>query len=77
MTLAEATLQSRYRVLKVDVDGESALAARFRQLGFVPGVELSVETMAPLLKHPLLVLLRGTQVALAKTEAQRVWVEKL
>jgi Fe2+ transport system protein FeoA len=76
MTLAEASLHRRYRILNVDADPESPLGARFRQLGFVPGVELACEAMAPLLKHPLLVSVRGTQVALARAEAARVRVEE-
>jgi len=58
----------------IHVDEESALAARLRQLGFVPGVDVVCEALAPLLKHPVLVRVRGVQVALSLSEARLVGV---
>mgnify|MGYP003387459126 CR=1 FL=1 len=77
MTLTSAKVQTSYRILHVHVDDDSAMGARFRQLGFVPGITLSCEALAPLLKHPLLVRVRGMQVALSLHEAQLIQVEAL
>jgi len=76
MTLALARVQRSYRIVDVHAEDESALAARLRQLGFVPGVELVCEALAPIFKHPVLVRLRGVQVALSLAEAQLVTVEE-
>ena len=77
MTLATAQINRSYRILHVDGDEDSPVSIRFRQLGFVSGVELRCEALAPLLKHPLLVRLRGMQVALALSEARLVQVEEI
>jgi Fe2+ transport system protein FeoA len=76
MTLTLARVQQRYRIVDIRTDEESALAARLRQLGFIPGVELTCEALAPLLKHPVLVRIRGVQVALSLSEARLVGVEE-
>ena len=77
MTLVSAKINGTYRILNVDVDEDSPMATRFRQLGFVPEMELKCEALAPLLKNPLLVRVRGIQVALALSEAQMIHVEEI
>lgn len=76
MTLALARVQRRYRIVDIHAEDQSALAARLRQLGFIPGVELTCEVLAPILKHPVLVRIRGVQVALSLAEARLVGVEE-
>lgn len=77
MTLTSAAVKASYRIRAVNVDDESAMGARFRQLGFVPGITVSCEAIAPLLRHPLLVQVRGMQVALSLHEAALIEVEDL
>jgi len=76
-TLASAQINNSYRIVQVHGEEDSAVAIRFRQLGFVAGMELRCEALAPLLKHPLLVKVRGMQVALALSEAQLIQVEEI
>lgn len=77
MTLVSAKINGNYRILNVEVDENSPMATRFRQLGFVPEMELRCEALAPLLKNPFLVRIRGMQVALALAEAQMIQVEEI
>ncbi len=77
MTLALAVPTRNYRIRLVQVEEQTPMAMRFRQLGFVEGMELRCEALAPLLRHPLLVRVRGTQVALALDEARRIHVEEI
>ena len=77
MTLASAQINHSYRIVQVLGEEDSPVAIRFRQLGFVPGMELHCEVLAPLLKHPLLVRLRGMQIALALSEAKLIHVEEI
>ncbi len=77
MTLADITPVRSYRILHLDVDGESALATRLRQLGFVPDMRFVCEAVAPLIKNPYLVRIRGINVALARHEALLIQVEEV
>lgn len=77
MTLTNAQLNRSYRILQIQGAEDSAVAIRFRQLGFISGIELKCEALAPLLKYPMLVRIRGMQVALARTEAELVEIEEL
>lgn len=77
MTLADAQPVRTYRILQLSVGDESALAVRLRQLGFVPGMNLTCEAVAPLLKNPYLIRIRGINVALSRHEAVLVAVEEL
>ena len=77
MTLNEAILQQNYRILHLTVDEDSPVASRFRQLGFVPGMEIKCEAFAPLLKNPFLIRIRGINVALAKNEALMIGIEEI
>lgn len=77
MTLTAAKVHSSYRILRVHDESDSAVAIRFRQLGFVEGMELRCDALAPLLRHPLLVRVRGMQVALSLAEAALVEVQEV
>lgn len=69
MNLTEAKLRQTYIIESLQVDEESVVASRLRQLGFVPGISLVCEAVAPLVKNPYLVKIRGINVALARHEA--------
>jgi ferrous iron transport protein A len=56
---------------------DEMMDARFKQLGFVPGVQIKFISRAPILSEPLLVEIRGTQVALSKYEAKKILISKL
>lgn len=77
MTLAEVTPIRSYRILHLDVSEESVVATRLRQLGFVPGMQFVCEAVAPLIKNPYLVRIRGINVALSRHEAQMINIEEI
>lgn len=76
MTLDQAVLQKSYRISHLSIDEDSPVATRFRQLGFVPGMEVMCEAVAPILKNPFLIRIRDISVALAKSEAAMVGIEE-
>lgn len=77
MTLSEIKPKSSYRILQISVDGESVVATRLRQLGFIPGEEFLCEAVAPLVKNPFLVRIRGLSIALARHEAEHIRIEQV
>ncbi|MCH2101011.1 MAG: ferrous iron transport protein A [Planctomycetes bacterium] len=58
----------------VSVKGGDATSQRLRELGFTPGTEVDFVRRAPL-AGPLVVQLRGYQLALRPAEACRVLIE--
>jgi len=76
MTLTEVIPRETYRITAILASEEDALATRLRQLGFVPGMEFICEAVAPLIRNPYLVRIRGINVALARHEALLVKIEK-
>jgi Fe2+ transport system protein FeoA len=76
MTLAEITPIRSYRILQLNVSDESVVATRLRQLGFVPGMNFVCEAVAPLIKNPYLVRIRGMNVALSRHEALMIDIEE-
>lgn len=70
MDLTFAVLNQRYLIRAVHSPEESPVTVRLRQLGFVEGIEIVCEARAPLLKNPLLVRIRGVQIALTAQEAR-------
>ncbi len=78
MTINEAPLNKKLTVLSFtddDVRNLSDLEARLMHLGFLAGHTIRVTRKAPLFKEPLLVEVRGRQVALSREEAMLVSVE--
>ena len=76
MTLADVTPTYSYRILELKAHEDSVLASRLRQLGFVPGIEFVCEAVAPLVKNPYLVRIRGLSIALARHEALQIQIEQ-
>jgi ferrous iron transport protein A len=56
------------------LDGPKVDCERLLDLGFTPGEEISVTHFAPL-GDPLVIRVRGAQLALRKREAAWIWVE--
>jgi len=54
---------------------ESAYAEKLYKMGFVEGTALQLAPVA--LKDPIVIEIRGSRIALRKTEAQQVYVEEL
>ena len=77
MTLADITPIRDYRILALAVTEETVIATRLRQLGFVPGMRFVCEAVAPLVKNPYLVRIRGINVALSKYEALLINIEEI
>ncbi len=77
MTLALAKPKQSFRILRLVVEEDSALGIRLRQLGFVEGVSCECLTVAPLVRSPFLILIRGMRVALTRDEAALVQVQEV
>ncbi len=69
MTLTAAPVARWYRIDKLD--GPEADCRRLLDLGFTPGEPVAVVRTTPL-GDPLVVVVRGTQIALRKREA--AWI---
>jgi Fe2+ transport system protein FeoA len=76
MTLADAKPHLKYLIKSLSLVDESVVAIRLRQLGFIEGVELVCEAVAPLIKSPILVSLRGMRIVLTRQEAMIIEVEQ-
>lgn len=60
----------------VEVDGGCDICERLRELGFTPGTEVRFERQAPF-GGPLILTLRGYQLALRPKEALRVKIRRI
>jgi Fe2+ transport system protein FeoA len=58
------------------IDGVDGIAARLREMGFVPGQSVRVLRMAPL-GDPLKCFIQGARIALRSGEARRVCIESV
>ena len=72
ISLADLPRVGLARVLTVE--GDDAASQRLRELGFTPGTEVDFVWRAPF-GGPLVVQLRGYQLALRPAEARRVRIE--
>jgi len=72
LTLADLPRLRRARVRAIS--GTDATAERLAVLGFAPGTEVSFARRAPF-GGPIVVDVRGTQIALRVREARRILVE--
>jgi Fe2+ transport system protein FeoA len=78
MTINEAPLNRKLTVLSFSDKEErdlNDLESRLMHLGFLSGHTVQVKRKAPLFQEPLLVEVRGRQVALSREEARLVNVE--
>lgn len=78
MTINEAPLNRKLTVLSFSDTEErdlNDLESRLMLLGFLSGHTIKVTRKAPLFQEPLLVEVRGRQVALSREEASLVNVE--
>lgn len=76
MTLSQLPLQ-RLAIVKAVQDAHSGdvIARRLRELGFVPGEEVTLVAKGPIGGEPVLVQVGYTRFALRLAEAARVHVE--
>ncbi len=72
MTLKEAKIGSRVRVLKLR--GEGAVKRRIMDMGITRGVEITVRKVAPL-GDPVEITVRGYELSLRKADAEMIDVE--
>lgn len=72
MTLKEAKIGSRVKVLKLR--GEGAIKRRIMDMGITKGVEIAVRKVAPL-GDPLEITVRGYELSLRKADAEMIDVE--
>ena len=72
MRLLDAMHNEWYQIARLD--GPEEDCHRLLDLGFTPGEEVSVVQSVPL-GDPLIVLVRGTRLALRRREAAWIWVQ--
>ena len=73
-TLPLADLKTGEHAVYLYIQGGRGVACRLTSLGFTPGVE--VEMIQNYHHGPLVVLVRGTRVALGRQEAQKTTVQR-
>ncbi|MBI5519936.1 MAG: ferrous iron transport protein A [Desulfovibrio sp.] len=71
-TLRSAQMNQKLRICAIDAKGE--LGRRVRDMGLVPGVEITVVGKAPL-KDPVALRLRDFTMTLRNNEADHIVVE--
>ena len=72
MRLSEAQHNHRYRIVRLD--GPDEECRRLLDLGLTPGEEMAIVQAVPL-GDPLVVLVRGTRLALRRREADWIRVK--
>ena len=70
MKLSDATVAEWHRIARLD--GPETECRRLLDLGFTPGEDVAVVRSTPL-GDPIVVIVRGTQLALRKREA--AWIQ--
>ncbi|MDD4951698.1 MAG: FeoA domain-containing protein [Desulfovibrionaceae bacterium] len=74
VNLREMAKNQRARVISVDAEGE--LGRRIRDMGLLPGIELSVAGRAPL-KDPVALRVKGYTLTLRNNEADYITVQTM
>ena len=72
MRLLDAAQNRWYEIERLE--GPEEDCRRLLDLGFTPGEEVAVVQLVPL-GDPLVVLVRGTRLALRRREAAWIWVQ--
>ena len=72
ITLRQAQVNQKLRICSVDAPGE--LGRRIRDMGLMPGIEVTVVGKAPL-RDPVALRLRDFTLALRNSEADHIVVE--
>jgi ferrous iron transport protein A len=72
ITLRRAQVNMKLRICSIDAQGE--LGRRIRDMGLIPGAELTVVGKAPL-KDPVALRLRDFTLTLRNSEADHIVVE--
>jgi ferrous iron transport protein A len=72
LTLRRAQVNKKLRICSIDAQGE--LGRRIRDMGLIPGAELTVVGKAPL-KDPVALRLRDFTLTLRNSEADHIVVE--
>jgi ferrous iron transport protein A len=72
ITLRHAQMNQKLRICSINAKGE--LGRRIRDMGLIPGVELTVMGEAPL-KDPVALRLRDFTMTLRNSEADHISVE--
>lgn len=72
LTLRRAQVNQKLRICSIGAQGE--LGRRIRDMGLIPGVELTVVGKAPL-KDPVALRLRDFTITLRNSEADHIIVE--
>jgi len=75
MKLSEALKNLTYTISNITCD-DGDLLARLHALGFTPGTQLMIKRWAPIFRDPILVQLGDSQIAISKTEAQMILLNK-
>lgn len=74
ITMPLANLKTGERAIFLSVKGGKGVTYRLASMGFTPGAE--VEMIQNYGRGPLMVLVRGTRVALGRREAEKTYVQR-
>lgn len=74
ITLSQTTRNQRYRVIGF-ANGQSEYATKLYKMGFIEGTD--VERAPVTINDPLVIQIRGSRIALRKSEAQEILVEEV
>jgi len=74
MALPLADLKTGERAIFLNVSGGKGVTYRLASMGFTPGVE--VEMIQNYGRGPIMVLVRGTRVALGRREAEKTYCQR-
>ncbi len=75
MILTEAQNKISYEITEVDLkDLDENSISKLLHFGFVEGERIKLITKVPIFKEPLLVEIRGSQIALTKREARLITI---
>jgi Fe2+ transport system protein FeoA len=73
MTLSDAKNKINYTISSVDLTPlDDTSVSRLLHFGFIEGESIKLVTKVPIFKEPLLVEIRGSQIALTKREANLI-----
>ena len=76
MTMTLAELPAGHRARVISVSGQDRISTRLKEMGVVPGVEVTVVKSAPF-GDPLQLRLLGYNLAVRLSEARAVAVEEV
>lgn len=77
MNLSEAYKGKELSILNIAVELNQDLGIRLMHLGFLPNEKISIVNQTPISHDAILVNIKGSQIALTKSEAKLIQVKEI